>query len=245
MENALIIQHLQRFLAEQDGKPTDKRTACLYAKLRSVTEDEISLGNPPSYCFACLRCNSTGVGKSSFEGTETQRTVARDYVTDEKLFIDGHIGAGVKGLELFYLKQGEQILYYDLKESARAATEYGFRIHQQYFRDLNFMLTDHRLNRHTVELTKKPFQYPIRPIFATLRHDGTKITVGYLYEKDGREFVLIEPELPDRKQRNDGIGCAPWMLLGIVFPPVLIAAGICLLVKYGKRKAENMTGVRL
>lgn len=82
MENALIIQHLQRFLAEQAAKPPDKRTAHLYAKLRSVAEDEISLGNPPSYCFACLRCNSTGVGKSSFEGTETQRTVARDYVTD-------------------------------------------------------------------------------------------------------------------------------------------------------------------
>lgn len=145
-------------------------------------------------------------------------------------------------ISLFYLKPGERITYYDLKESDRPAKAFGYRLHSQAFHDLNFQLTDHRLNRHRVELTKGPFRLPIRPIFATLPDDGTKVTIGYLYEKDGQEHIIIEPEVP--KATEDKSGCAPWMFLGIIFPPILIVAAIKLLVSHIKHRVENQTGVK-
>lgn len=244
MENAVIIQHLHQFLDEQESKPPNKEAAALFASLKKVPAEGISLGNPPSCFFARLVCNSTGVGKSSFEGTQTRRTVALDYVTDELLFIDGHVGAGAKGLSLFYLKPGETINYYDLKESWRPATAYGYKLHLQSFRDLNIQLEDHRLNRHSVEMTKGPYRFPIRPVFATLPDDGTKVTIGYVYEMNGQEYIIIEPEIPAGKEEKPG--CAPWMYLGIIFPPILIVAAFKLLfVPYFKRRVEEQSGAKM
>lgn len=244
MENAVIIQHLHQFLVTQEAQPPDKQTADYYASLRGIPADGISLGSTPSFFFARLVCNSTGVGTSSFGDTETQRTVALDYTTDELLFIDGHIGAGAKGLSLFYLKPGETVNYYDLKESHRPATAYGYKLHEQSFHDLNFQLKDHRLNRHEVKLTRGPFRLPIRPIFATLPEDGKKITIGYLYENDGQEHIIIEPDAPEMEK--DKSGCAPWMFLGFIFPPILIVAAIKLLVvPHMKQRIEEQTGAKL
>ena len=113
----------------------------------------------------------------------------------------------------------------------------GFRLHSQYFRDLNFTVYDHRLNRHQVNVTKGPFTLPIRPIIATISEKGDKITIGYVYEKDGKEFIIIEPEDPGKLGKKSG--CAPWMYLGIIFPPILLVA---LFVWLARGQAERMTG---
>ena len=240
MENKKILNHLQEFIESKQKQETDKKTERTLSVLKSITEDSISIGNTPQYFFANIKCNSTGVGRSSFQGTETQRTVAQDYITDEYLFIDGHVGAGAKGLSLFYLKPNQTINYYQKSDIIKVAKEYGFQLHLQYFRDLNFMLYDHRLNRYTVNVTKGPFTYPIRPILATISEEGDKMTIGYIYEMNGQEYIIIEPDDVDKiGKAAKKSGCAPWMFLGIIFPPIWLVAGFIWLVKAQK---ERMRG---
>lgn len=236
MEKAEVLKHLRKFLDEQKGKELDKKTAHAYEMFRSVPEEDIVFGEQPKYFFAYMECNSTGVATSTFKGTETQRTVSKDYVTDEYLFIDGHLGAGSKGLSLFYLKPNETINYHSKDDIIKVAKTYGLQLHLQDFRDLNFSLTDHRLNRHKVHVTKGPFTYPIRPIFATHPEKDEKITIGYVYEMDGLEYIIIEPEIPSAFANLKKTGCAPWMFLGFVFPPILFVAGFVLLVQYYKKR---------
>ena len=232
-----IIRCIKKHIAEKSEQPLDKKSKKALAVLGAIEEEDISFGNAPQYYFAQIECNSTGVGTSSFQGTETQRTVAMDYVTDETLFIDGHEGAGRKGLELFYLKPNQTIRYYKKSDTVKAAKEYGFRLHLQKFRDLNFTLNDHRLNRYTVHITRKPFSFPIRPIHATVISKD-KAVIGYIYEKDSEEYILIDPEDLLRTGEKDS-GYALWILLGFFFPPILLVLGFLWLVKIQK---ERMIG---
>ena len=109
-------------------------------------------------------------------------------------------------------------------------------MHSQNFRDLNYRLTDHRLNRYNVHVTKGPKSYPIRPILATYNDKGDKCTIGYLYEKENLEYIIIEPAEIASEEKNffKKLGFAPWMLLGFVFPPLLLVALFVLLFKYYK-----------
>ncbi len=240
MEKTQIISQLREFIKANRKKESDKKRKRLLALLENVTSNAISVGNAPNLFWAYMECNSTGVGTSTFKGTETQRTVARDYVTDEYLFIDGHTGAGVKALQLFFLKPNQTIHYYNKNDVTSIAKQYGFRLHLQYFNDLNFNLSDHRLNRHTVHVTRGPITYPVRPIIATVSKKGDKMTIGYVYEKDGVEHVMIEPD--DSLNGGDKAkesGCAPWMFLGFLFPPIFLVAIFVWLVNKEKDRLIN------
>lgn len=239
MEKKIILQYLRDYIRSETDKNGGKQTSSL-KELDAVTEQRLFFGEQPQYFFARIECNSTGVGTSRFKGTETRRTVARDYVTDEHLYIDGHLGTGVKGLELFFLKPGQTINYYKKSDIEKVAKQTGYQLHAQSFRDLNFMITDHRLNRHAIKLTQKPFTYPIRPIMAVVSERGKKRTIGYIYEKDGSEHIIIAPEnSEDGENAKKKKGCAPWMFLGFLFPPIFIVAIFVWLVKVQK---ERMAG---
>ncbi len=238
MEKSEVLRHLRNFIDEKKREEKSKENEKMISALKFITEEGITFGNAPKYFFAYITCNSTGVGTSSFQGNETQRTVARDYVTDEYLFIDGHIGAGSKGLSLFYLKPNQTINYYAKSDIERIATMQGFELHSQYFSDLNCSLSDHRLNRHTVTVTKGPFTFPIYPIIATVSEKGDKITLGYVYKKDGVEYIIIEPDGLEKGKKK---GCAPWMFFAIIFPPLLLFIPF---VWLAKAKAERMTGIK-
>ena len=218
MEKSTILIHLRKFIETKQNENVDRRTAKLYDALKKVNENCISIGAEPTYFFARLECNSTGVGTSSFGGTETQRTVALDYMTDETVFIDGHIGAGEKGLSIFYLKGNQTIIYYKKSDVDKAAFAYGYQLHRQNFSDLNFRLQEHRVNRYKAHMTKKPFTYPIRPVFARLEGGDKDITIGYVYVKDGLEYILIEPQEP--KGDMDLLGCAWSLFSGVLLMPL-------------------------
>lgn len=238
MEKSQVLRYLKEFVKSKQESKTQKGTAQDFSALSTLKEEEILFGEPPKYFFAKIICNSTGVGTSYFHGTETQRTIARDYVTDEHLFIDGDVGAGAKGLSLFFLKPNQTINYYKKSDVIKVAKEYGFQLHLQDFRDLNFTMTDHRLNRHKVQITREPFTYPIRPIYGVISEDGDKITLGYVYEAEGNEYIIIEPEDPSNLKKAKK-GCAPWMILGLFFPPIWLVAAFVWLVKVEK---ERMRG---
>ncbi len=240
MDKTKIMQQLGEFIQSKQSGEIDRNTAQLLAVLRTVTEDDIFAGDKPTFFFASITCNSTGVGRSMFKGTESQRTVAKDYVTDEYLFVDGHTKTAEKGASLFLLKPGQTINYYKKEDIVKVAKEFGFQLHLRDFRDLNYTLYDHRLNRHTVNVTKGPFTYPIRPVFASTDATPDKFAIGYIYEKEGLEYVIIEPEDPkDAARAKNKSGCAPWMFLGIFCPPILIVAAFVMLIN---AKKERMRG---
>ncbi len=240
MDQTKVLQHLRAFIRSKQSGEVHKKTAKWLAALGEITEKDIFFGDAPTYFFATITCNSTGVGRSRFQGTESQRTVAMDYVTDEYLFIDGDAKAGEKGLSLFFLKPGQVIHFYKKEDAVKLAKEFGFQLHLRDFRDLNYTLHDHRLNRHTVNVTRKPFTYPIRPIYASTEKYTKKFAIGYVYEQGGVEHVIIEPEDPQEvaKKRN-ALGCAPWMFLGFIFPPILIAAVFVMLFRIEKKRMRG------
>ncbi len=239
MNNQEILTHLQNYIRQEEEKNGSKKPSKLLEALKSVSEEGITLGEAPKYFCAYMECNSTGVGVSSFEGTQTQRTVARDYITDEHLFIDGHVGAGAKGLSIFYCKEGQVVHYYQKSDMIKVAKETGFKLHLQHFSDLNIRMRDHRLNRYTAKITKGPFSYPIRPILAVISEKGDQMTIGYLYEKDGCEYIIIEPEEKDIKGGGGKLGCLATGLICMFCPPAILVFGFIWLVKYFK---ERMVG---
>lgn len=225
MNKEEILRHLRTYLATE-GAQLSSTSKNMYAELQRIDSEDIRLGENPTYFYANMECNSTGVATGSFKGTETQRTVALDYVTDTYLFIDGHEGAARKGLSIFLLKEGEKIAFYNRSDAEKLAKQYGHLLHFQQFHDLNLSMNSHRLNRYRLNITKGPFSYPIRPILATSTKEK-EITVGYVYEKNGSEYIIIAPELPEKKKS----GCAPWMFLGFIFPPIFIVALFVMVMK--------------
>ena len=236
MDNKEIIAHLKEHI--KTSGETDTKTKKIFDCLKDITEEDIVIGEDVKYYRAYIECNSTGVGESSFGGTKTRKTVSLDYTTEEHLFVEGHIGAGEKGLSIFVLKPEETTEFYSTNDIVKIAKKRGFELHSQKFRDLNFLLTDHRLNRYNVRITNGPKTYPLRPILARYNDKGDVCTVGYLYEKDGVEHIIIEPSeiVDDKKNLLKKLGLAPWMLLGIICPPVLIAAVFVVLFKFFKER---------
>ncbi len=241
MEKRIILEELKEFISCKQIGEIDKKTAKFLEILKAVTEEDMFLGEKPTYFFATVTCNSTAVGRSTFKGTESQKTVARDYITDEYLFVDGHSITAKKGAELFLLKEGETINYYKKEDIVKVAKDFGFRLHARDFRDLNFTIYNHRLNRHTVNITKGPFTYPIVPVFASTEVCPDKFVIGYVYEKDGIEYIIIEPEMPKSvsKKSKNTFGCAPWMFLGLICPPILAVAAFVMLVKFQKERLRG------
>ncbi len=232
MNKLEILKHLKLKISNKlEGEDkVSKSKKKLYNELLNASENDISFRDCPTYFFAYMQCNSTGVGTSSFEGSTTQRTVALDYSTDQYLFFDGHQGAAQQGLEIFFLKQGETIQFYNKKQMEELATNYGYRLHLQQFRDLNFFLKSHRLNRYTAKITQGPFSYPIRPVFVAVISNEKPVFIGYLFEKDGHEYIIID--LDNTWESNEKkSGCSPWMFLGFLFPPVLVVAIIVMLYR--------------
>lgn len=235
MEKKIVIEQLKKYLVTEfktDDKDSKKKFLSI---VEGLTEDDISFGPLPTFFYGYLQCNSTGVGESSFGNTETRRTVARDYRTDELLFIDGHEDTCRKGLQLFLLKSGQTVVYYKKSEAETIAKRQGFEIHRQYFSDLNITLRDHRLNRYQLHYTKEPFTLPIRAIFGKTKQDE-KFVLGYVYTKNETEHIVFEIQEPPKAEKSKlSTGCLLG-LLGLVFPPLWIGLLFYELVKAQKKR---------
>lgn len=222
MEKSTVLLHLQEYLKNefQSAANQNKRLQGLLPKLKSMKAEDISFGPLPTFFCAYLQCNSTGVGESSYQTTDTRTTVARDYQTDEFLFADGDEGTCQKGLELIMLKPGENIQYQRKSDIEKIAKKYGWQVHGQYFRSLNISMRDHRLNSCEIKYTKQPFKLPIRAIFGRINEDQ-KAVLGYVYEKDGDEYILIEINAPESENKATAKNLF-FILLCIVFPPLIL-----------------------
>lgn len=237
MENGEITKALHKYIAERRKESLSRKETKLLDRLEAVGAHDISLGKGPVIFSARLVCNSTGVAVSSFGGTETQHTVARDYETDEYLIIDGHFGAGVTALKLFYPKLcGMPCL--PKAKIEKAAKEYGYQLHYQYFRDLNCMMRDHRLNRYSVDLTSEYTKPPVRPIYAKIEKSDEVLVIGYVYEKNGKENILIEPDIEAFSASKHSFEFI-WFILGFIFPPLFLVGLFMMLFKEEK---ERMVG---
>lgn len=185
-----VLRHLGNYI-ESERKKGNKNS---FSTLENITAEDISFGEEPIYYFAYIQGNATGEGSSYYQGTETHRTVNMDFTTDEYLFIKGHEGAARQGLSLYYLKENQTIPYHKESEIKDLAYFRGFDVIRQNLTDLNFSGPGpYRVNRSKVMVTKGPFKYPIKPIFATVSKKGKQITLGYIYEMNEETYILIEP----------------------------------------------------
>lgn len=237
MENGEITKALHKYIAERRSETRGRKERKLLDRLEAVEAHDISFGKEPVIFSARLVCNSTGVAVSSFGGTETQHTVARDYETDEFLIIDGHFGAGVTALKLLYPRQCIKPCLPKAKME-KAAKEYGYQLHYQYFRDLNCLMRDHRLNRYAVNVTSEYTKPPVRPIYAKLEKSDDVLVIGYVYEKNGKECILIEPDIEAFSASEHSFGFI-WFILGFIFPPLFL---VCLFMMLFKEEKERMVG---
>lgn len=223
-----LKQHIQKRLQSSDDITREERK--IFSSIESASAEDIIFGEYPSFFCAYMECNSTGVGTSHFGNTTTQNTVALDYTTDQYLFIDGHEGAAIKGLEYFVLKPGETANYYKKSSIKDLAEAYGFELHLQRFRDLNISLTSHRLNRCNVKITRDPTSLPIRPIFLATPKSNKPILVGYGYIENSEDYIIVD--FNDVNTSKNSRSCfSPWMLLGFLFPPLLVIALIVIIYR--------------
>lgn len=222
---SIILQYFQNYAQNhQSDECVSKNLSTLYLDILKATEKDILLGECPSCFRAYMKCNSTGVATCVYGGTETRRTVALDYVTDEYVFIDGHEGAGAKGLGLFILKQDDApIECYTKNQMEKLAEKYGLKLHTQQFRDLNFYIKSHRLNRYNAVITEGPITFPIRPVFLSTITVEQPILLGYVYEMDDKEYFIVDFQDIDKPKKKKTV-FSWWMLLGIIFPPVFLVA---------------------
>lgn len=225
MTKTLILQYFQNYAqTHQNDEGVSKNLGALYSEILKATEKDILLGECPSYFCAYMKCNSTGVATSMYKGTETQRTVALDYITDEYVFIDGHEGAGRNGIGVFVLKPGDEpVICYSKDSMEKLAEKYGFELHIQQFKDLNFLYKSHRLNRYNAVVTKGPVKLPIRPVFLSILTAEQPICIGYVYEKDNKEYFIVDFQDVDKPKKKNTV-FSWWMLLGFVFPPIFLVA---------------------
>lgn len=225
MTKSAILQYLRQHAQKRlrSGDDISKKEKKIFSYIESASAEDIVLGEYPNYFCAYMECNSTGVGTSSFGNSTTQHTVALDYTTDQYLFIDGHEGAAVKGLEYLVLRPGETADYYKKSYIKDLAESYGYNLHLQRFRDLNILLNSHRLNRYAARITKGPTTLPICPIYLAVSNSSKPILVGYKYTENGNDYII--PDFDDIDTSKKRRSCfSPWMLLGLIFPPILIIA---------------------
>lgn len=201
-----VLKQLNQYI--QNARAKGDKTYPL-STLEKICAEDIRFGDEAVCYNARIHGNATGSGTSYFKGTETCRTVNMDFTTPEYLFIRGHEKAGVYALQLYCTEDGKTLNTEYYKESDMNVLEYscGYNAIRQNLTDLNFSTPNSfRVNRSKVLVTNGPFKYPIRPIFATVSKKGREITLGYVYEKNGRMNVFIEPESIEEDKKGCGCG---------------------------------------
>ncbi len=184
----------------KENKRKAKELEKMINTLSSITENQLTIKK--SVLFrACMICNSTAVG----EGSNVQRTVARDYITDEYWFVEGDCRAAKKAFSMFPDQFDPNIHFYRETDMERVAEYYGFReIHAPYFRSLNMRAYAHNHHLNSIDWKEigDPIFLPVRAITIPISRKCQDFLIGFICEKDGEEHILIEPD--DLKSPTSG-----------------------------------------
>ena len=215
-QTRLIIERFKNYLNSEKIAEVKKKNPEFVSALSNVTESDISFSSEPVMCFGNVFGNATAVGKKSDQYNETTRTISLDFNSDTFLFIDKSTNTTtdlVKKAQIVF----PDINGYDVKykcEAREIAEKTGKFFCKQSLGDLNFSLSEFRVNRYKLE-TDNDFTLPIREICAKVLYENKPRTVriGHWWIENDEEYIYIHLDnVPLTKKEK------------------LIIAGICALV---------------
>ena len=182
-------------------------------------------------CFGTVHGNSTAVGTKADGYSDITRTVSMDFHSDTYLFVDKSNNTTAS-----FVRKAQSLLKkykdYDVKykvEAEEIANKVGKAFCRESLNDLNFTLSEYRLNRYEL-VEKNDFTLPIREIKANTFFENTKrtVTIGYWWiDNNGDERVLIYFD-------NDSVPMSGKNKL-IIFGLIALAIIILILVLFGMR----------
>ena len=221
--NDQVIVRLQRYLKEKAWlEKATKKNPFFAHEIESLTADQISFGYQPTFVRGYITGNSTGSGESTYGDTKTKRTTSIEFNTGEKLFIADNNKALTETCRAAasYVMDGFSPSDVISKRDARSVAEkYGKERCREALSDLNFPMSEYRLNRYAVHTTSDAFRVPIWPIYAsiqTVKGDKKDIFIGYYYTSQNDKYIHLDIDVPLT-------GAQKWIIFGAIAGAVTVA----------------------
>ncbi len=218
-KNALFNSLTQHIKDKWYAKASKKNPEFAKA-ISEITLSDISISEPPTIRRGYVEGNSTGVGKSQQGDTTYTRTVSISFSTEEYFFAEKQ-DAALANYALSVL--GAHSSCHTPAEAEYLASNYGRTQCRNNLHDLNFSMSEYRLNRYKLIYTDEPFRPPVYSVYANITNTKgkkEKVYVGHYYIRDDEEYVdwSISTPLTDKAK----------LIIGSVITAAIIVAAILL-----------------
>lgn len=189
-----IIEQLKKYINSEKIETVKKKNPNLASALSQITENDLSFSSEPVMCFGTVYGNSTAVGTKGDSYNDITRTISLDFNSDTYLFIDKRnntTASLVRKAQILLNKYKNFDIKYKV-EAAEIAEKVGKEFCKRSLNDLNFTLSEYRLNRYEL-VEEDDFTLPVREIKAETYFEGKKrtVTIGYWWIENGEERTLI------------------------------------------------------
>ncbi|MBO5906591.1 MAG: hypothetical protein J6Q85_00360 [Clostridia bacterium] len=203
VEKNQVIDRLRRYLNENEWLEKARNKNPDFAQaIEGIQADSIYFGDGPILSRGYVWGNSTGSGESTYGDTTTKRTTSIDFNTDEYLIVADENAASMATCRAAtrYVLDGYNTSDVITKYEARSIAEKeGKRLCRQALSDLNFGMSECRLNRYGIEYTSEPIKVPIWPIFTDIvdsNGKSTSVHLGYYYRCDNKDYIQMDISVP-------------------------------------------------
>ena len=201
--NYEVIDRLKRYFNEDDWLIKAKKKNLDFAEaIEGLKAEDIYYGDRPTLIRGYVWGNSTGSGESTYGDTTTKRTTSIDFNTDEYLFVADNNTATIptcRAAARFVVDGFGSSDVVTKSEAHSIAEKEGKRVCRQALSDLDFNMSDCRLNRFGVQYTSDPVEVPIWPIFADINKSNgksTSIHMGYYYTYENTNYIHLDIATP-------------------------------------------------
>lgn len=162
--------------------------------ISEITKDKLIIGTDPVVCYGRVDGNATAVGTKYEDGGESKYTISLNFSSDTCLFVDKKYNTLVSTVKMaqryFPELRGIEVRY--KLEAESIAEKAGKKSCRQYLSDLNYNLSEYRLNRYNV-VEDEMFTIPMKPISAEILvgNKNKTVHIGNVYYKDNKDYVDI------------------------------------------------------
>ena len=225
-----VIDQLHQYINSEKIEAVKKKNPEFASALSNITENNIYYGNEPVLCFGTVYGNSTAVGTQGDAYNEITRTISLDFNSNTYIFVDKNTNTTAS-----FVRKAQHILKkyqnYEVKymiEAEEIAKKVGKQLCKRDLNDLNFQLSEYRLNRFEL-VEEDVITLPIREIKSEMFFENKKrtVTIGYIWENNGEEHVMIYfdndsiPMMKKKKLIILGLGILAIIVLILIFKGIV------------------------
>ena len=189
VDKNLIFNSLTKYIHNEWYGKASKKNPEFANAVKEITISDVEIGDPPTLRCGYVEGSSTGVGKSQQGDTVYTRTVSVSFDTEEYFFAEKRdVTLANYALRVF----GARTECHTPSEAASLAEKCGRTHCRNDLSDLNYSMTEYRLNRYKLIYTGDEFTPDVYPVYANINHTNgkkEKISVGRCYLKDEEEYV--------------------------------------------------------